>query len=55
MYKIVQPGELLGIFLGPLLKTRLILMKDVLKLLAKRVLILLGLTAAVQQQMQLLI
>ena len=55
LYKIVQPGEFLGRYLGPLLKTRLILMKDVLKPLAKRVLIPLGLTAAVQQQMQLLI
>ena len=47
MYKISQSGGFLGRLLGPLLKTGLLLMKNVLKPLAKRVLIPLGLTAAV--------
>ena len=41
-----QSGEFLGRLLGPLLKTRLILIKNVIKALAKSVLIPLGLTAA---------
>ena len=44
--KIVQLGRFLGRFLGPLLKTGLPLMKNVITLLAKSVLIPLGLTAA---------
>ena len=47
MSKIVQLGGFLGRLLGLLLKTGLSLMKNVLKLLAKSVLIPLGLTAAV--------
>ena len=47
MSKIVQLGGFLGRLLGPVLKTGLSLMKNVLKLLAKSVLIPLGLTAAV--------
>ena len=46
MYKISQSGGFLGRLLGPLLKTGLLLMKNVLKPLAKRVLIPLGLTVA---------
>ena len=46
LYKIGQSGRFLGRLLRPLLKTRLPLMGNVLKLLAKRVLIPLGLTAA---------
>ena len=46
MHKIGQLGGLLGRLLGPLLKTGLSLMKNVLKLVAKSVLIPLGLTAA---------
>ena len=46
LHEIVQSGEFLGSFLGPLLKTSLPLMKNVLKPLAKSVLIQLGLTAA---------
>ena len=42
----IQSGEFLGRFLGPLLKTGLPLMKNVIKPLAKSVLIPLGLTAA---------
>ena len=42
----IQPGELLGRLLGPLLRTGLPLMKNVIKPLAKSVLIPLGLTAA---------
>ena len=41
-----QSGGFLGRLLGPLLKTGLLLMKNVLKLLTKSVLILLGLTVA---------
>ena len=44
--KIIQSGGFLGRLLGPLLKTGLPLIKDVIKPLAKRVLIPLGLTAA---------
>ena len=44
--KIIQPGGFLGRFLGPLLKTGLPLMKNVLQPLAKSFLIPLGLTAA---------
>ena len=43
--KMIQSGGLLGRLLGPLLKTRLPLMKSVIKPLAKSVLIPLGLTA----------
>ena len=43
---IIQSGRFLGRLLGPLLKTRLTLMKNVIKPLAKSVLIPLGLTAA---------
>ena len=42
--KIMQLGELLGRLLGPLLKTGLTLMKNVLEPLTKSVLIPLGLT-----------
>ena len=42
----VQSGGFLGRLLGPLLKTGLPLIKNVIKPLAKSVLILLGLTAA---------
>ena len=44
--KIVQPGGFLGKLLGPLLKTGLSLIKNVIKPLAKSVLIPLGLTTA---------
>ena len=44
--KMIQPGGFLGRLLGPLLKTGLPLMKNVLTPLAKSVLIPLGLTAA---------
>ena len=46
LHKIRQSGGFLGRLLGPVLKTRLLLMKNVLKPLAKSVLIPLGLTAA---------
>ena len=46
LHKIGQSGGFLGRLLGPLLKTGLPLMENVLKLLAKSVLIPLGLTAA---------
>ena len=42
----IQSGGFLGRLLGPLLKTGLPLMKNVIKLLAKSVLITLGLTVA---------
>ena len=42
----IQSGEFLGRLLRPLLETRLPLTKDKFKLLAKSVLIPLGLTAA---------
>ena len=44
--KMVQSGGLLGRLLGPLLKTGLLLIKNVIKPLAKSVLIPIGLTAA---------
>ena len=44
--KMIQLGGFLGRLLGPLLKTRLPLMKSVIQPLAKSVLIPLGLTAA---------
>ena len=44
--KIIQSGGFLGKLLGPLLKTALALIKNVIKLLAKSVLIPLGLTTA---------
>ena len=44
--KMMQSGGFLGRLLGPLLKTGLPLMKNVIQLLAKSVLITLGLTAA---------
>ena len=44
--KMIQSGGFLGRLLGPLLKTGLPLMKNVIKSLAKSVLIPLGLTAA---------
>ena len=44
--KIIQSGGFLGELRGPLLKTRLPLIKDVIKPLAQSVLIPLGLTAA---------
>ena len=47
LHKIGQSSGVLGRILGPLLKTGLPLIKDVLKPLAKSVLIPLGLTAAV--------
>ena len=46
LHKIGQSGGFLGRLLGPLLKTGLPLMRNVLKPLAKRVSIRLGLTAA---------
>ena len=46
MHKVGQSGGFLGRLLGPPLKTRAPLMKNVLKPLAKRVLIAIGLTAA---------
>ena len=49
--KVIQSGGFLGRLLGPLLKTGLPLMKNVIKPLAKSVLIPLGLTAAVHQLM----
>ena len=45
LLKMIQLGGFLGILLGPLLKTGLLLMKNVIQLLAKSVLIPLGLTA----------
>ena len=45
LYKMIQSGEFLGRLLGPLLKTGLPLIKNVIKPLAKSVLIPLGLTA----------
>ena len=44
--KMIQSGGFLGRLLGPLLKNELPLIKNVIKLLAKSVLIPLGLTAA---------
>ena len=44
--KMIQSGGFLGRLLGPLLKTALSLIKNVIKPLAKSVLIPLGLTAA---------
>ena len=44
--KMIQSGGFLGRLLGPLLKTGLLLIKNVIKPLAKSVLIPLGLTAA---------
>ena len=44
--KMIQSGGFLGRLLGPLLKTGLPLIKNVIKPLAKSVLITLGLTAA---------
>ena len=44
--KMIQSGEFLGRLLGPLLKTRLLLIANVIKQLSKSVLIPLGLTAA---------
>ena len=44
--KMIQSGEFLGRLLGPLLKTELPLIKNVIKPLAKSVLIPIGLTAA---------
>ena len=46
LFKMIQSGGFLGRLLGPLLKTRLPLIKNVIKLLAKSVLIPLGLTEA---------
>ena len=46
LLKIVQSGRFLGGLLGPLLKTGLLLIENVLKPLDKSVLITLGLTAA---------
>ena len=56
LHTIEPSGEFLGRLLGQLLKVGLPLMKNVLKPLAKSVLIPLGLTAtaAIQQQMELL-
>ena len=50
--KMIQSGGFLGRLLCPLLKTRLPLTKNVIKPLAKSVLILFGLTEQYQQQMQ---
>ena len=49
LYKIGQSGGFLGRLLGPLLKTRLFLIGNILKSLAKSVLIPLGLTAAASE------
>ena len=46
LFKMIQSGGFLGRLLGPLLQTRLPLIKNVIKPLAKSVLIPLGLTAA---------
>ena len=46
LLKMMQSGGFLGRLLGPLLKTGLLLKKNVIKPLAKSVLIPLGLTAA---------
>ena len=46
LHKILLSGGFLGRFLGPLLKTGLLLIRNVLKQLAKSVLIPSGLTAA---------
>ena len=46
LFKMMQSGGFLGRLLGPLLKTGLLLIKNVIKPLAKSVLIPLGLTAA---------
>ena len=46
LHQIGQPGGFLGRLLGPLLKTSLPLIANVLKLLAKSVLIPLGLSVA---------
>ena len=46
LYKMIHSGGFLGRLLGPLLKTGLPLIKNVIKPVAKRVLISLGLTAA---------
>ena len=46
LFKMMQSGEFLGRIFGPLLKTGLLLIKNVIKPLAKSVLIPLGLTAA---------
>ena len=46
LLKMIQSGGFLGRLLGPLLKARLPLIKNVIKPLAKSVLITLGLTAA---------
>ena len=50
--KVIQSGGFLGRLLGPLLKTGLPLIKNVIESLAKSVLIPLGLTAADQQQVR---
>ena len=50
--KMIQSGGFLGRLLGPLLKTRLPLIKKVVEPLCKSVLIPLGLTQQHQQQMQ---
>ena len=50
--KMIQSGGFLGKILGPLLKTGLPLLKNVIKPLAKSVLIPLGLTQQYQQQMR---
>ena len=50
--KMIQSGGFLGRLLGPLLKTGLPLIKNVIKPLAKSVLIPLGLTAQHQEQMR---
>ena len=47
IFKIIQSGGFLGRLLGPLIQTGLPLIKNVIKTLAKSVLIPLGLTAAV--------
>ena len=47
MHKIGKSGGFLGRLLGPLLKPGLSLMKNVLKQLAKSILVPLGLTAAI--------
>ena len=53
LHKMGQSGEFLSRFKKPLLKTDFLLMKNVLKKIAKSVLIPLGLTAAASAKMQL--
>ena len=53
--KVIQPGGFPSRLLGPLLKTGLQLMKNLIKPLAKSVLIPLGLTAAASNLLKILV